>query len=95
MPMHSNGLSKLTGEIGEVIKVLGGVLQVVGKKFAYYHTDEHPDGAGSLKRRMEEELADARAAISFVEQTFELDSEFMQEREARKLATFQQWHQEE
>lgn len=42
MPMTANGLAKLLEELGELS-------QVAAKKLAYFHTDEHPDGAGSKK----------------------------------------------
>ena len=85
MPMTANGLAKLSEECGEL-------LQVVGKKLAYYHTDEHPDGKGSLKRRLEDEIADVIAAGRFVIGTFRLDDEYIRAREERKFKLFSEWH---
>jgi len=85
MTMHANGLAKLIEEISE----LG---QVAAKKMAYMHTDDHPDGGGSLKLRMQDELADVAAAATFVVQTFGLDGDYIKHRAAIKLARFQQWH---
>lgn len=86
--MHQNGLTKLIEECGELA-------QIAAKKSAYMDTDTHPDGAGSLKKRLEDELADVCAAGAFVIQTFGLDSERMKRRTALKLDTFQKWHREQ
>lgn len=83
--MAANGLAKLVKELGE----LG---QVAGKKMAYMHTDVHPDGAGSLQARLENEAADVQAAILLVIENFSLDSERIAQRTAEKLATFRAWH---
>lgn len=85
MPMALNGLPKLCEELGEL-------QQVCGKKLAYYHTDIHPDGKGSLKARMEEEMADVLAATAFVSERFMLDQDAINKRAAEKLALFHRWH---
>lgn len=87
MTMCANGLVKLLEECGELS-------QIVAKKLAYFNTDEHPDGAGSLKERMEDELADVAAAATFVVQQFGLDGEKSKTRSALKLARFQAWHED-
>jgi len=85
MPMTANGLAKLLEELGELS-------QVAAKKLAYFHTDEHPDGAGSLKARMEAEMGDVAAACAFVQQQFGLNGRAIENRACIKLALFQQWH---
>ena len=85
MTMTANGLAKLLEELGE----LG---QVAAKKLAYFNTDEHPDGAGSLKIRMEQEMADVAAAMAFVQQQFGLDGRAIEARACVKLDLFQRWH---
>lgn len=85
MPMSNNGLSKLLEECGELS-------QIAAKKLACMNTDDHWDGGGSLRRRMEEELADVQAASALVIQTFGLDENAIRERSAAKLALFQKWH---
>lgn len=85
MPMTLNGLAKLSEELGEL-------QQVVAKKMACMDTDEHWDGAGSLKKRMEDECADVIAAIKFVEERFGLDITVMTERAQMKLNRFREWH---
>jgi NTP pyrophosphatase (non-canonical NTP hydrolase) len=83
--MTANGLAKLIEECGELT-------QVAGKKIAYYNTDFHPDGAGSLAQRLQDEIADVLAAAQFVAQNFGLDAAAIEVRRARKLALFASWH---
>lgn len=84
MTMTAKGLAKLLEECGELS-------QVAAKKLAYYHTDEHPDNAGLLTMRMQDEAADVVAAIRFVGIKFEFDDEEFSARVKRKLALFQTW----
>jgi NTP pyrophosphatase (non-canonical NTP hydrolase) len=85
MAMTANGLAKLLEELGELS-------QVAAKKLAYFHTDEHPDGAGSLKGRLEQEMGDVIGAIYFVADTMGLDVEAIARRRDEKLNRFHQWH---
>jgi NTP pyrophosphatase (non-canonical NTP hydrolase) len=85
MAMTANGLTKLLEELGELA-------QVAAKKQAYFHTDAHPDGGGSLKERMEHEMGDVSAAMRFVQQQFGLDRDAIEQRARAKLALFEQWH---
>lgn len=83
--MSHNGLTKLTEECGELT-------QIAMKKIAFADTDVHPDGKGSMKLRLEEEIADVRAASQFVIANFDLDEEFIKERAEQKLKMFVEWH---
>jgi NTP pyrophosphatase (non-canonical NTP hydrolase) len=84
MPMTAKGLAKLIEECAE--------LQVVAaKKLAYYTTDVHPDGAGSLKGRLEDEIADVIAACGLVVDLHGLDVDRIAERSDVKEATFKAW----
>jgi len=85
MTMHANGLTKLIEECGELI-------QIAAKKQAFMDTDQHPDGKGSMKRRLEEEMADVIASCMLVSKNFELDGDFMAERMEKKLKLFTSWH---
>lgn len=85
MPMSNKGLTKLTEECGELI-------QIAAKKIAFMETDLHPDGKGSMRERLQEELADVAAASTFVAQQFGLDTEQIKQRAALKLHAFQTWH---
>lgn len=84
MALTAGGLAKLIEECGELI-------QVCGKKLAYYHTDNHPDGKGPLKQRMEEEMADVLAAINTVGMSFSVDWDFIGLRMREKETTFMNW----
>lgn len=83
--MTANGLAKMLEETGELT-------QVGAKRLAYFTTLTHPDGAGSLKTRMEEEIADVEASCEFVKGPFELDREAIARRRQMKLALFTRWH---
>lgn len=87
MTMTADGLAKLLEECGELS-------QVAAKKLAYFHTDEHPDGAGSLKTRLQDEMGDVIAACRFVADCFGLDEDAIEARYDKKLALFQKWHAE-
>lgn len=87
MPMHCMGLTKAIEEMGELI-------QILAKKQAYFGTDNHPDGL-SLRSRMEEEIGDVRAALLFIEEKFDLDTSFIDNREIKKLRTYRIWDADE
>ena len=85
MTMHSKGLAKLLEELGELS-------QVAAKKLTCMNTDEHPDGAGSLAQRLEDEAADVLASIDFVTVTLGLDRQRIEDRRTVKHARFIAWH---
>lgn len=87
MAMSQKGLTKLLEELGE----LG---QIAAKKIAYMDTDEHPDGLGSMKTRMEDEMADVIAAIEFVVQKFDLSHHNIRNRTKVKYERFLKWDNE-
>jgi len=78
------GLFKLIEECGEA-------MQVAGKIAAFPDADEHPDGEGSLRGRIECELADLIASAEHVIDATGLDAERIRQRIARKRALFQRW----
>ena len=82
--MDKNGLTKLQEECAELITI-------AAKKAAYFHTDAHPDGKGSMKKRLEEETGDVFAAACFVIDKFGLDFWAIRSRQQAKYALFQQW----
>lgn len=86
--MTGKGLAKLIEECGELV-------QVAGKRLAYYTTETHPDGGPSLKQRLEDEIADVTAACMFVIETHGLDARRISERTIKKLALFHNWHARE
>lgn len=77
------GIFKLIEECGEVIQVAG--------KLGPFPQGDHPDGAGPLKERLEDELADLTAASRYVIETNGLDAVRMEARARAKLKRFQDW----
>lgn len=94
MSLSFDGLVKLIEETGELIKEVGELQQVAAKKIAYFHTDDHPDGNGSLKHRLEDEIADVLAIATFVKDEFHLNETRITNRIAQKLDVYRQWHKE-
>lgn len=92
MTMAARGLPKLLEELGELVKECGQLSQTIGKRLAYFHADEHPDGAGLLSNRLQDEAADAKAAIEFVAEEWGFDRDCFNARVAQKLALFRAWH---
>lgn len=85
--MAAKGIAKLIEECGEL-------QQVLGKKLAWWDTDEpHWDGT-VLNLRMEEEMADVIAAITFVSRTLGLNMAYIDTIAEEKLATFTEWNNE-
>lgn len=85
MTMCADGLAKLIEECGEVIQVAAKLLA--------FPSGDHPDGAGNLHERLEDELGDLRAAIQFVIETHRLDGrQRVYARQVTKLDMFRRWH---
>jgi hypothetical protein len=84
MPMTADGVAKLIEECGELT-------QILGKKLAYWHTDEHPDGKGPISTRIMEEMGDVQAAMWFVTGQLGLDETAILRRSDQKFALFMKW----
>lgn len=84
---HLPGLSKLIEELGEAG-------QVAGKIIGLGHMGNHWDGS-NLKWRLEDELADVLAAITFFAETNGLNLERMRYRADEKIMTFEGWHRKQ
>lgn len=80
-----NGLSKLIEECGEVLQVAGKIIGAEGKPDHYDGTD--------LRQRLENEMADLLAALTFVMDinAHHIDAGRICERAGRKLALFEAW----
>lgn len=78
------GLSKLAEEAGEVVQVVGKIMGAGGLVM-------HWDGS-DLAERLEDEMADLWAALVFVRDTNNLNSERISLRVVEKLRLFSQWH---
>lgn len=81
------GLSKLIEECGEVTQVSGKIIGCGGDSIHYDGSD--------LRRKLEEELADLTAAVSFVTRRCQLDESRILDRAREKAVTFERWHAEE
>ena len=99
MPLSNNGLTKLQEEsaeaIAELITYLSQLIQISAKKSTYLDTDEHPDGKGCLKARLETEMSQVRAAITIVSEILGLDLDSMAEMEKSRYQRFKGWHEDE
>lgn len=95
MALSFDGLIKLLEETGELHAALGNLQQVAAKKVAYFDTDEHPDGAGSLTERLEDEIADVIAILTVVQCNLNLNHIRIAKRVDVKIATFMKYHKEE
>lgn len=102
MPMTNNGLSKLVEECGELQQVAGKMLQYPQLQFdvkVMIDTGgqggfaKHPDGT-NLRKRMEEEMGDALAAMAFVAEQLNLSKSSIDIQAATKLALFREWSEE-
>lgn len=86
--MTANGYAKLIEECGEL-------LQVLGKRLAYYHTEQHPDQGPPLYARMEDEIGDVIGACRFVIEANSLDAKSIEHRAGAKLSVFRLWHSQQ
>lgn len=87
MTMAAAGVAKLIEECGEL-------QQVLGKKLAWWDTDEpHWDGS-ILSARLEEEMGDVYAAIEFVIFHLDLNREAVIRRMRQKRDLYDDWEAE-
>lgn len=86
---HWPGVSKLIEEMGELGQVLGKLMATSGEA-------EHWDGS-DLRQRLVEEVADVKAAITFVASRNLTKAEVaaIDKRAVEKFAVFTRWHQEQ
>lgn len=82
--MTAAGVAKLIEECGEL-------QQILGKKLAYWYTDEHPDGAGPISKRIQNEMGDVLAAIYFVAGQLGYDMDAILDRRDAKTKLFDTW----
>jgi len=77
------GIYKVVEECGELIQVCG--------KLGPFPSGVHPDGAGDLRLRLQEELADVIAACMYMQEANGLDAKLMDARVVVKLDKFRYW----
>ena len=92
MPMLHNGLAKLSEESGELLQVVGKMLQYPNLQLEQI-LEKHPDGT-YLRERLIEEMGDLMAALDFVRVKLELNQQAIIDRWHAKLRLFQQWDSE-
>lgn len=85
-----NAEAKLMEEIGELQIELGQLQQVVAKLVAY-PDGNHPDGAGPLHQRLEDEMGDVQASIDYVIRRLNLNKIRIGLRRKRKFDLFKGW----
>ena len=78
------GVTKVVEEVGELLQVLGK-LQATGGRV------DHWDGS-NLKERLEDEIADVRASLEYVEMFNDLDGRSISKRVCDKVERFMEWH---
>ena len=81
--MSNNGLTKLMEECGELV-------QIAAKKVAYPDVEVHPDGQ-NLNSRLQEEMGDVLAAITFTTAKLGLSMEDVLARAHQKKALYAEW----
>ncbi len=81
------GLAKLAEECGETQQVCG---KIVGFRGGRHHWD-----GSDLRARLEEEMGDLLAAITFVAEMNGLDEGAIKARAQKKHTLFEQWHRDQ
>lgn len=89
---YSIGSDRWPG-LGKVIEECGEVAQAAAKLIAANGEGRHWDGS-DLRQRLEDELADSRAAADFLILVNGLDEDRIRRRAGDKLALFRGWHRE-
>jgi NTP pyrophosphatase (non-canonical NTP hydrolase) len=90
------GISKLVEECGEVLQICG---KLMGTKGEVTHWDMNrtsaPNSTENLKERLTMEMGDLFAALRFVGKHCGIDERAVEQRMNRKLARFEEWHQQQ
>lgn len=74
-----------------LVRACGGMNQLLGKIAAFPEGDEHPDGEGNLKGRLEVAVADLAAITLHVAAANGLDQDHIELRGDDKLDKFRTW----
>lgn len=77
------GFFKVVEECGELLTVMG--------KLGPFPSGDHPDGAGHLYPRIQDELADVRAATKYFARHGGFNVAAIDAREANKVSRFEGW----
>lgn len=93
MGIAHKGLAKLSEEIGELQTELGKLQQVIGKAIQVGSID-NMHWSGSLREKLEEEMADVLASIRYVRDRNSLDADKIDVRADKKYRKFAGWETE-
>lgn len=85
--LEKKGLVKLVEECGELT-------QVAAKKMTRMDHDNHWDDAGSLKERLENEMADVSAAMFICAENLGLNVTVINHKMEAKIKLFREWMRE-
>jgi len=81
------GLAKMAEECGELVQVIGKIMGLGGAE-NYTHWD-----GNDVRERLEEEVADVWAAMSFLIKHNPIRPDVIGPRMRKKLETFEGWHE--
>ena len=88
--MPFNPYAKLQEELAELQIEIGQLQQVVAKLVAY-PDGNHPDGAGPLHGRIEDEMGDVQASMEFLTRKLNLNKIRIGLRRKRKFELYAKW----
>lgn len=79
------GIFKVQEECGELVQALG--------KAGPFPVGDHPDGAGAMAPRLQDEIADVYAALDYfvTENRSQLDFDAINKRRTKKRDQFRAW----
>lgn len=79
--------------LGKVVEEAGEIMQIAGKLMATGGSSEYYDGR-DLRRELQNEMADLRAALDYVEDANHLNALAMKARKDEKSDKFWSWHRQ-
>ncbi|MEM9149116.1 MAG: MazG-like family protein [Cyanobacteria bacterium P01_F01_bin.3] len=88
---HTVKLSGTEGVPAQLIRACGGLIQIAAKKITFWHTDEHPDGQGSMKERLSLAIAKMLPVLALAMEYFDLNSDDIAARNDLKQKLFREW----
>lgn len=93
LAMHERACPRAGGWHGLIglTRECGLMAQLAGKIAAFPDHDEHPDGCGNLRGRLEVGIADLGARLRFVASVNTLDLDHIEQRGDDKLEKFRSW----
>lgn len=81
-------------ELIQLVAALGALSQIASKKLAYFNTDSHPDGKGSLHDRLSKAVSAVLLALINALGALNADPLRVKSRRLAKTTLFFRWHAE-